>query len=182
MKYLLGIIFVIVGYHFSFGQDSISVKLTDRKNALYVELAGRGYFSLNYDRAWGNKNRVSFGFGWNDMETNLDSLEAIEMGVDGDHEASPYLLFNAQYSRLIGKGPHYLELGAGVVVTLFDLERFEFANNLYINQPYISIYPLVGYRYEGIKGLLFMASFNPLIDIPQGTFWPFPGVSLGYRF
>jgi len=180
MRHFILIILLLTSCNNSFGQDSIPID--ERNNALYIELAGRGYFSLNYDRSWGNNNRASCGFGWNHMETNLDSLEAIEKEVEGDHEVSPYLLFNMQYSKLIGKGPHYLELGAGAVVTLFDMERGEFANNLYENASYISIYPLVGYRYEGNEGFLFMASFNPLIELPQGYFWPIPGFSFGYKF
>lgn len=182
MKYLSITIFLLIYCNVSFGQDSIPTDNGNRKNAVYIELAGRGYFSFNYDRAFGNKNRVSFGFGWNHMETNVDSLKAIENEVVGDHEASPYLVLNTQYSRLIGKGPHYLELGFGTVITLFDLENIGFANNLYEDESILTIYPLIGYRYESSKGLLFMASFNPLIQIPQGYFWPIPGISLGYMF
>lgn len=181
MKNLILATLFILLHHTCHGQENNPIIDENRKNSLYIELAGRGYFSLNYDRAWMNKNRVSFGFGWNDMETNLDSTEIIEKGV-GDHEASPYLMLNSQCSRLFGKGPSFLEIGIGTVITLFDLERFRIADNLYANESNFSIYPLIGYRYEGENGLLFLFSFNPVVQIPQGYFWPIPGISLGYRF
>lgn len=181
MKTLFTTVIILFYGSVIFAQDIPEKAPSGRKNSLYVELAGRGYCSVNYERAL-QKNRIGFGFGWNDMETYLDPQEAIAKGVQGDHEASPYLLMNLQYSRLFGSGRSKLELGAGSVLTLFDLERMEFVNKLYESESFLSIYPLIGYRFEGHNGFLFMFTFNPLIQIPQGYFWPIPGISVGYRF
>ena len=164
-----------------YGQDPIPEEKDTRNHAVYLELAGRAYLSLNYETGW-NAHRISLGFGFNDFETYLDSLERVEKAIDGDHEVSPYLTVNLQYSYLIGKRRSKLELGIGTVLTAFDLERGEFAHKLYGNESYVSIYPLIGYRYQGPKGFLFMFTFNPLIELSNGTFWPIPGISAGYRF
>lgn len=157
---------------------------TTRKNAIYLELAGRGYFSLNYERGWGQHvaNRVSGGFGWNHHETKFTPEEMVEYQLEGDHEVLPYLSFYTQYSHLIGKKRSKLELGAGTILTFLDMARFRWATKLYETESYVNIYPVVGYRFEGYNGFLFMFTFNPIIQIPQGYFWPIPGFSFGYRF
>lgn len=153
-----------------------------KKNSVYMEFLGRGYFSGNYERSFKENHRVSIGFGWNHHETYLTSEEAFEMGVEGDHEVSPYLSFYSQYSHLFGKNRSKLEIGFGSILTFFDLGRFEFANRLYETESYVSIYPIIGYRFEAYKGFIFMFTFNPIIQIPQGYIWPIPGISVGYRF
>lgn len=157
-------------------------EIDTRNNGLFVELAGRGYYSLNYERQWNNKNALNLGLGWNHMETYLTTQEAIDMNVKGDHEVSPYLLLYTQYSRLFGKKRSFLELGGGAVFTVFDMGRFRFAKDLYSTESYVALYPLVGYRFQGYNGFLFLFSFNPIIQIPQGYIWPIPGISFGYRF
>lgn len=154
----------------------------ERNNHFFLELGGRVYYSLNYEWAWHSSNRVSFGFGWNHLETYLTPQEAIDKNVDGDHEVSPYLLFHIQYAKLIGQKRSKLELGVGTSFTIFDMERKEIANKLYDNASYVWLYPIIGYRYEAYNGFTFLFTFNPIIQIPQGYFWPIPGVSLGYRF
>jgi len=184
MSRLACLIFIVFGSALSFGQDSIAESTKSRNNALYVELAGRGYFSLNYERGWGTNisNRVSGGFGWNHHETLFSSEEVIEYGLESNHEVLPYLSVYLQYSKLIGKKRSKLELGLGTVITFFDLARFKFAKNLYETESYVNLYPIIGYRFEGYNGFLFMFTFNPLIQLPQGYFWPIPGISVGYRF
>lgn len=184
MKHWIFFIFTILMGDFGFGQSDFNNDTVIRKNAIYLELAGRGYFSLNYERGWGNRfaHRVSGGFGWNHHET-LFSPEEIEMyQLEGDHEVLPYLSFFAQYSHLFGKKRSKFELGAGTVITFLDLARFRLASHLYETESYVNIYPVIGYRFEGDKGFLFKFTFNPLIQLPQGYFWPIPGISFGYKF
>ena len=184
MKVLLTIVFTGLLWCLGHTQSGLVQDTILRKNTVFFELAGRGYFSLNYERAWGTRlsNRVSGGFGWNHHETLFSPEEIEEYELEGDHEVLPYLSFFAQFSRLIGKKRSKLELGAGTVITFLDLARFRFASHLYETESYINLYPIIGYRFEGYNGFLFMFTFNPLIQIPQGYFWPIPGISLGYRF
>ena len=157
----------------------------ERKHAIYIELAGRGYFSPNYERGWGVNlsNRISGGVGWNHHETtNFTQEEIDKYDLEGDHEVLPYLSVYAQYSRLFGKRRSKFELGAGTVITFLDLVRFRLPTDLYETESIVNLYPVIGYRFEGYNGFLFMFTFNPLIQIPQGYFWPIPGISIGYRF
>jgi len=182
MKSIISLVLCIVTSGICLAQELNSNDSIERKNALYIEVAGRGYFSLNYERAWHSSNRASFGFGWNHHETNFTPEEVQEYGLESNHENLPYLSFHTQYSKLIGGKRSKFEFGAGTLITFFDLARFKFASKLHETESYVNLYPVIGYRFEGYNGFLFIFTFNPLIQIPQGYFWPIPGISFGYKF
>ena len=145
---------------------------TNLGSALFIELAGRSYASLNFEMRCEGKNRLSFGLGWNNMEVSATK--------GGD--SMPFLLVLGMYSHIYGKGPSYFEIGAGGSYALVDLNRMEIHKDFADNTGPMAINSLVGYRYQMIDGILFRAGFTPLLQLPSNDLWPLIGLSFGYSW
>lgn len=141
--------------------------------AVYIELAGRGYLSLNYEFPVLDKSRLSFGLAWNDMEVNIP---------DEMHESFPFLLATCMYSRLFSNEPSFFELGVGGTYAFLDLQHLEIPGDLYENEDALGIGAFIGYRYQSPKGFLFRVGFMPSLSIPSSDFWPLGGLSFGYSW
>jgi hypothetical protein len=136
------------------------------KNAIYGELAGSGFLlSMHYERSlWQNET----------VKVNV----RIGVGSAILVNAVPLVGLNA----CIGKNPSRLELGFNAIQTyafgLFGGDGFFILGN-----------PVIGYRYEGKKGLLFRAALTPFFApddpdnwVSQGRIIPWAGLSFGYAF
>lgn len=135
--------------------------------ALYGELIGKGFCSVNVDFPINPYHHFSFGF------TLLDySIEPYEeYHVGGEGAFTPGLM----YYFIQGKGNSYFEMGAGF--SLFYRLDVDYVSE---DSP-LSLHGVLGYRYQKPNGLIFRAGFTPFKRI-NGWFLPLVGVSLGYSW
>lgn len=137
-----------------------------RKNSIYGELLGSGFlFSINYEREIHRKDNIQVNF-------------RVGFGSAIFINAVPLTGLNV----LIGKRTRFFELGFNGIRT-YIIDFFGGQGN------YILANPVIGYRFQGEKGFIFRASFTPFFQlydpedwVPNQTFVPFAGLSLGYKF
>ena len=136
------------------------------KNAIYGELVGSGFLlSMHYERSL-----------WQNEAVKVNARIGVGSAILVN--AAPLVGLNA----CIGKTSSRLELGFNAIQTyVFGL--------LGGNGFFILGNPVIGYRYEGKKGLLFRAALTPFfaLDDPdnwvsQGRIIPSAGISFGYAF
>jgi hypothetical protein len=136
------------------------------KNAIYGELGGSGFLlSMHYERSL-----------WQNETVKLNARIGVGSAIFVN--AVPLIGVNA----CMGKNSSRLELGFNAIQTyafgLFGGDGFFILGN-----------PVIGYRYEGKKGLLFRAALTPffVLDDPdnwvdEGRIIPSAGISFGYAF
>ena len=139
----------------------------ERKNTLHGELVGSTFgLGISYER------KV-----YDDSSLQLNLRAGV--GTIIFLNAVPLVGVNC----LLGKKQHLFELGANVVRT--------FAVELFGNTTvYAFANPVIGYRFQNRHGLIFRASFTPMIPVYDPDNWidnnrlfiPLGGVSLGYSF
>ena len=155
MKNLLLLILIFSTY-------SISLAFDKNKpgNAVFIELVGKGYYSANIDFRIKNNHRLSIGL------TALDYDyydEEIGHGTETSH-LSPGVM----YYYLKGKGPSYLEFGAGISISPRLNVDYQYSEpgegpNEYSDHP-LSLHGVIGYRYQKQNGLIFRGGFTPFLQ------------------
>lgn len=163
--------------------------------SVYAELGGAGLpFSFNYDFRF-DKDRID---SW-----------GMRVGVGGyaiDNES--FFSLPVQINKLIGKGPHYLELGAGATIIAFKNPSYSYCRSGSYDQfgnftcydsytspsdetnfildvkgsPNLMGTLNLGYRRIPVDGgFTWRINLNPIFN--NNGFWPlWVGVSFGYAF
>ena len=133
-----------------YNQDVFQVPGT----AIYVELMGKPFTSINVDFRINRSNRISLGA-----------------------QLAYGLIPNVMYYYLSGKKSRF-EIGGGLSL-IVSLVNSEDAPNDFQG---LIIHGVIGYRYQKKNGLLFRIGFTPLFCPGPGVFLPMVGLSLGYSF
>lgn len=132
--------------------------------AVYLELGGKVFYSLNVD--------------FRRKETYAFSVGASYFIEDGSSDTeSQSMLFTSVMGYFLTGKRHRLELGVGLCPGFGSSEGL----------AAMAIYGNVGYRYQKKKGLIFRLAFTPFVGIPVAkddavTVMPWAAVSLGYSF
>lgn len=159
--------------------------------SVYAELGGPGLqYSLNYDFRFDKTNMNSWGM----------RIGAGGYALDGDWFLSVPVMVN----RLMGRGPHYFEVGMGATFLTYDLNYDYFTcntgpdgnqtcNKTTYQRSYNFILPVdrspsvmgtmnFGYRRVPMDGgFTWKVNLNPIFN--NNGFWPlFAGVGIGYAF
>lgn len=137
-----------------------------RKNSIYGELLGSGFLlSLNYEREIHRAENLQVNF-------------RVGFGSAIFINAVPLSGLNV----LVGRKQNFFEVGFNGIRT-FAVDFFGGSGNYVLGNP------VIGYRFQGYKGIVFRASFTPFFQlydpedwISDQTFIPFLGLSLGYKF
>lgn len=137
-----------------------------RKNSIYGELLGSGFLlSVNYERELHRAENLRVNF---------------RIGIGSAIFVNAVPLTGLNF--LIGQRRRFLELGMNGIRTY----SFDFFGG---TGQYVLGNPIIGYRFQGDEGFLFRATFTPFFQlydpqdwIPDDTFLPFAGISLGYKF
>jgi len=157
-------------------ETSEKAKKLNHEPSILVEILGQGgFYSLNYDRIYlKNKTPISARFGASVF--NLNSKFTLVTPVS--------------FTALYGKQIHYLELGFGIshfyIVDKSLFQQFE------DRQVKIAVCPILGYRLQISKAMLFRIVLSPLFTIlpsnqigrtsPYYGYNPWFGVGTGYTF
>ena len=127
--------------------------LLPQRHNVYLEILGNAYrYSLNYERTLAEHHRLRFGLGmWTGGETTAITETELTLPM--------------MYNVLVGSGPHYLELGAGVVVGVVN--RDEGARP--VNGSFYSATDTIGYRHQ-LPSLewIFRIGYTPIYGIGDG--------------
>ncbi|MCD4745671.1 MAG: hypothetical protein K8R58_05180 [Bacteroidales bacterium] len=134
--------------------------------AVYPELLGKGFYSLNVDFPIKANHRFSVGL--TALDYDIEEYENFQVGEGGA------LTAGLMYYYLKGKRRSFLELGVGV--SLFHRLGVD-----YHNDSPISLHGVIGYRYQKKDGLLFRVGFTPFLRV-NNWFLPLVGISLGYSW
>ena len=137
-----------------------------RQNSIYGELLGSGFLlSINYEREIHRIDNVQVNF---------------RVGFGSAIFINGVALLGVIF--LFGKRESFFELGFNGVRT-YAIDFFGGEGNYVLGNP------VIGYRFQGEKGLIFRASFTPFFSLYDPEQWlqsqfflPFAGVSLGYKF
>lgn len=127
--------------------------------------------------AWNPTTSLFFeilGKGW--YSVNVDFRKKVTGSVSLCLQVAEEVWPGVTCYRFLGK-THRIETGGGAGLIIGWDGDFEG----------MTVYGVIGYRYQKKKGLIFRAGLTPLLGIPfkesgDFAFIPFPGVSLGYSF
>ena len=146
-------------------QEIVSTEMDNNNpgHALYIEMGGKPFFSLNMDFRINAKNRIG-------IAANFAPY------TEGDAKATVYGP-NVMYFYLAGE-TNRMEIGAGISVLPF------YASDGDVEEPGTQFYlhGSFSYRYQIENGVLFRIGFTPLLELKKTIFLPMFGVSLGYSF
>lgn len=139
-------------------------KTSANASQIYLEAGGSAViYSINYDGRFGKyENGVGF-----------------RIGVGGaSYDGDGYIAIPAQVNYLLGSKGQYLELGGGI--TFISTSDIFFDDDDGSNNVAASF--VIGFRKQpfGKKGLTWRLAFTPFIGF--GSFQPWAGASVGYRF
>ena len=144
-----------------------------RHNA-YLEILGNANrYSMNYERTLTEHHRLRFGLGiWTGGETT--AITETE------------LMLPMMYNVLLLPGPHYLEVGAGVLLGVVNRDESSGTNNF----SFWSGTGTVGYRFQPAElQWIVRAGFTPIYGFgnegkayPDEGFKPRFGISIGWAF
>lgn len=159
--------------------------------AIFVELGGPGLpYSINYDFRFDKTKMDSWGM----------RVGAGGYALDGDSFLSVPVMVN----KLLGKGPHYFEVGLGATFIAYNRDFYYFScetdvngqsscNQIKSERNYSFILPVdgspsvmgtmnFGYRRIPVDGgFTWKINLNPIFN--NNGFWPlFAGVGIGYAF
>ncbi|MEP0713061.1 MAG: hypothetical protein ABJC55_14170 [Algoriphagus sp.] len=188
-RLILGLI-LLLGSQVAMAQNE-EIKLPTQ--SVYVELGGAGLpYSFNYDFRFDKTKMDSWGMrvGFGGYTTNDESFFSVPVMVN----------------RLIGKGPHYFEIGLGATFFTFDDDYNRYCVdgtydpntgiytcNTYESYPYSFILDVdgspsimgamnFGYRRVPVDGgFTWKININPIFN--NNGFWPlYGGIGFGYAF
>jgi hypothetical protein len=159
--------------------------------SIYAELGGPGLpYSLNYDFRFDKTKINSWGM----------RVGAGGYALDGNSFFSVPVMVN----RLLGKGPHYFEVGFGATFMAYNQESYyytcdsgsggdQICNKTTYDRSYNFILPVdgspsvmgtmnFGYRRIPVDGgFTWKVNLNPIFN--NNGFWPlFAGIGIGYAF
>jgi len=140
--------------------------------AVFGELLGKGYYSMNVDFRLHQHHRISFGL------TSLEYDTKRENPLDEESSNHTWLSPGIMYYYLPGTNRSSFELGAGISTSPFLNEDYN--DEEWTDHP-LSLHGVIGYRYQKKNGLLFRAGFTPFYR-PRVWFLPLIGLSLGYSW
>jgi hypothetical protein len=147
--------------------DSTNLLVNNKPGmAFFIELIGKGYFSANIDFRIKNNHRFSVGIASIDYQVYDNSL-------GNEIEVYNFWAPSLMYYSLVGNGPSFWELGAGMSISLN--QEWE-----YLKSPMV-LHGVIGYRRQIENGFLFRAGFTPFLQLPD-EFWPLIGLSFGYSW
>ena len=150
----------------------INVLFAQGNKSFFFELRGNGIlFSVNYDARF-TKNENGFGF-----RAGIGIVPG--SGSDNDFfTTTSFLTVPLGINYLLGRGPSYLELGAGATYVSGSVSLFGSDNE---KASGVGFVPSIGYRYAKLgKGFQGRAFISPIIGSGGGVFWG--GISIGYKF
>lgn len=136
--------------------------------AVYGELGGKGYLSINTDFSISGNSRLGFGLTY--LDYDLDNPNNPEE-LDSETWLSPGIM----YYHLKGRDNHYFELGLGISISPMPWKNYS------KNDSATSLHGCIGYRYQNPNGLLFRAGFTPFYRFNWAAL-PLGGISLGYSW
>jgi hypothetical protein len=156
--------FVIIA-QVSYAQDKKYSSTDQRAQCVFGELGGNGLaFSVNYDIRFARKQN---GFGARAGIGLVPSFIATAV------------TFPVALNYLLGKGPHYVEAGAGATIVSYSSGIFDFLGSKGFTG--VIFVPSLGYRYQPLKrGFTGRVIISPLIG--SGEFQLWGGLSAGYKF
>ncbi|WP_296700462.1 hypothetical protein [Algoriphagus sp.] len=174
-KILFGfLLFFIAGNLYS--QEKLPTK------SVYLELGGPGLpYSFNYDFRFDKEKVDSWG-----MRLGFGGFAA---------EGESFFSIPIMANRLMGKGPHYFEIGIGATFFTFSQQEYGYAGcvNCVTSSDYNFILDVdgspsvmgtlnFGYRKVPVDGgFMWKININPIFN--NNGFWPlFAGVGFGYSF
>ena len=171
----LGILFCLVGQQDLRAQGQIRGKeITQNASQIYFELGGPSLiYSFNYDGRFGPyENGIGF-----------------RLGVGGAYlNGQGYFALPVQLNYLLGSAGKYAEIGAGITyapgLNFFGMYDQPNGSAPTTNQYTYGTFTL-GFRSQplGRRGFSFRAAFTPVISFNNGgSFFPWAGLSWGYRF
>jgi len=190
---LIKISFLFIGLFFTAAYSFAQEKLPTQ--AVYVELGGAGLpFSFNYDFRFDKDRLDSWG---------------MRVGAGGYALSNEnFFTLPIQINKLMGKGPHYFEMGAGATLVAFKTSSYSFCRsgsydqfgNFICDDTFISrsdetefILDIngspnlmgtltLGYRRIPVDGgFTWRANLTPIFN--SNGFWPlWFGVGFGYAF
>lgn len=149
-------------------KDSANLKLG---NGVFLELAGKGFMSVNYDIPLGKHHRIGISF------TSLD-YEVLNENYTDSFNTYNWWSPGIMYYYLKGKEKHFLELGAGMSISPKPNKIYD--SDIHTDSPF-SFHGLIGWRYQKKNGWLFRAGFTPFYR-PKVWFLPLIGLSIGYSW
>lgn len=155
---------------------STGSKKLSNEHSVYAEILGQGgIYSINYDRIYVKKNTpVAFRLGGSAFYSDK------------------VLVFNTPMSvtALIGKQIDYFEVGMGIS-HLYAIDTY-FKDPTEYAMIYVLASPILGYRKQISKGVMFRAVLSPLITVlsseridRKAPFYgslPWIGLAFGYSF
>jgi len=145
--------------------------------ALFLELFGKPFGSINLDLRINRSSRFSFGIVYYSLlsEYEPDSrFSGWSKPEDGKYKDVGEYMPNIMYYYLKGKKNSRLEIGGGFSV------RPVWHKDVNGDFP-IAFHGVIGYRYQKKKGFLFRAGLTPSYW-PDAGFspWPWIGISFGF--
>ena len=174
MKTINLYIFIILLPLFLSAQKGDTIVKNKKNNSVYVEFLGNGLvLSLNYERILYN-GPVNFG---------------VRGGLGYSPEDGERAIYTIPFEIVVifGNKKHHIELGAGISYYLKVNKSKHYHDNRKHTNYSIMVYPRIGYRYKGNKGLLIRVGYTPVLELPaldlfDKPFHPFGGISIGYSF
>ncbi len=175
MKAIYLIMLLITFSTFVMSQETNTISKNNKHNSIYFEILGNGYVpSINYERITANLKvnvgiRAGFGFS---PENKYSKVYTFPFEV---------------VMVLFGNSKHHLELGVGATYYLEVKNSKFYQDNKNHNKKSVFLFPRVGYRYTGNKGLLLRVGYTPVIEQPALDIFDSPfsfwgGISIGYLF
>ena len=141
------------------------------RSVIYGELGGNAvFYSLNYDRLLlpNVSGRIGAGF-YSSTASAAGSAET---------ERFYSLLVPLTASYLVGGGPHYAELGGGLILGV--VTGAAGSGLVESGGPLLDLTGTAGYRYQPPGGgFFFRIAFTPFYT---DEIWPWGGLGLGYAF
>ena len=153
-------------------QDEEDV-LPQRHN-VYLEILGNANrYSVNYERTFSEHHRLRAGL-------------AIWTGGETTAITETELMIPLMYNLLVGPGPHYLELGGGVLAGVVNREQ----ENTNLNFNFLSATGTVGYRFQlPYLEWILRVGYTPIYSFgdgdkayPKEGFVSRVGISIGRAF
>jgi hypothetical protein len=137
--------------------------------AVYLELGGKGFLSVNTDFSIGPKNRLTLGL------TLLDHEFAKENESDENYPTQTLPTPSVMYFHLFGRKNNYFEVGFGASISPVLWREYS------DNDSALSLHGSLGYRYQNPNHLFFRVGFTPFYRI-NWAFLPLIGISIGYSW
>jgi hypothetical protein len=140
-----------------------------RAQNVFGELGGNGVFlSLNYDTRFSKKDNGLGG------RAGIGFIPGFSFGFGA---VSTIITFPFGLNYLVGRGPNYLEVGAGATISTGAVSLL----GIGAKANGVDFVPSIGYRYQPRKkGFTGRVVISPFIGNEDAQFWA--GVSGGIRF